>query len=326
MAKKKSGTAALLPELTVNRRYIKKMKFLVKRREAAAAAARRGKNGAKKKQKKGGARHKTGDVTKGSGRRKQSNNAAAKKSSGVSAKKEKAAAHGSPGKNRRRNISDAGSGAASQQQKQLSREEIDQQMIARAIRGDEGTRNASLSAGASSGGDVDDLVQYPYLPFLEDYAEQKRSEVVSADTLLSNAHAYFKDLGRKESAMRRAAARRLKELKNINRRGGDKDGFRYVVPRNVKEVVRQMMQNAEGADASGVDKTQLTSTFGGDEAQDTFERPMHRKRRKNSCYSDFYQFQVSKRWTRNAETFLNRGRAYKSMVEASRPQRSIKKF
>ncbi|RNF22600.1 hypothetical protein TcG_02021 [Trypanosoma cruzi] len=324
MAKKKSGTNALLPELTVNRRYIKKMKFIVKRREAAAAAARRGKAGEKKK--KGGARNKAGDVAKGSGRGKQSHHSAAKKSPGVSAKKKKAVANGSPAKNRRRNISDAKSGAASQQQKQLSREEIEQQMIARAIRGDEGTRNSSLSAGALGGVDVDDLVQYPYLPFLEDYAEQKRSEVVSAETLLSNAHAYFKDLGRKESAMRRAAARRLKELKNINRRGGDKDGFRYVVPRNVKEVVRQMMQNAEGADASGVDKTQLTSTFGGDEAQDTFERPMHRKRRKNSCYSDFYQFQVSRRWTCNAESFLNRGRAYKSMVEASRPQRSIKKF
>ncbi|RNF03253.1 uncharacterized protein Tco025E_08220 [Trypanosoma conorhini] len=339
MAKKKLNPAALLPALTANTRYMKKMKFITKRKEAAAAAGRRGGAGAKKKRR---ATEKSGGrgAARGGGT-KTAKTTQAKKSSTVSAKKKKAAVCGGAAKAGRRKPLDSGSGrdgevpgAALQQQQQQPqpqpqppREEVDRLLIARAIRGEEGAHDAALSAGGACGAGVDDLVQHPCLPFLEDYAEQKRSEVVSADTLLRNAHAYFKDLGKRESAMRRAAAKRLKELKNINRRGGDKDGFRYVVPRNVKEVVRQMTQNAEGAgESAAVDTAQLTSTFGGDEAQDTLEPPMHRKRRKKSCYSDFYQFQVSKRWTRNAESFLNRGRAHKSMFEASRPQRSIKKF
>ncbi|RNF03690.1 hypothetical protein TraAM80_05789 [Trypanosoma rangeli] len=325
---KKLNPATLLPALTTNTRYLKKLKFITKRKEAAAAGRRSGGKAKKKK-----ATKKSGSAARGSG--KKAAKAAAKKSSGVSAKKKKTPVHGTATKTKRKTINNNKSGngdardtALQQQpkQKQLSPEEVDQQMIAQAIRGDEGTHNTSLAAGAAAEAGVEDFVQYPCLPFLEDYAEQKRSEIVSADTLLSNAHAYFKDLGKRESAMRRAAAKRLKELKAINRRGGDRDGFRYVVPRNVKEVVRQMTQNAEGPDEAAVDTTHLTSTFGGDEAQDTSEPPMHRKRRRKSCFSDFYQFQVSKRWTRNAESFLNRGRAHKSMFEASRPQRSIKKF
>ncbi|ESL10000.1 hypothetical protein TRSC58_02272 [Trypanosoma rangeli SC58] len=321
---KKLNPAALLPALTTNKRYLKKIKFITKRKEAE----RRSGGGAKKKTTK-----KSGSAARGSG--KKAAKVAAKKSSGVSAKRKKTPVHSSETKTKRKTTNNNNSGNGDvrdtalqqqQKQKQLSPEEVDWQMIARAIRGEEGTQNISLAAGASGEAGVDDFVQYPCLPFLEDYAEQKRSEVVSADTLLSNAHAYFKDLGKRESAMRRAAAKRLKELKAINRRGGDRDGFRYVVPRNVKEVVRQMTQNAEGPDEAAVDTMHLTSTFGGDEAQDTSEPPMHRKRRRKSCYSDFYQFQVSKRWTRNAESFLNRGRAHKSMFEASRPQRSIKKF
>ncbi|KEG10707.1 hypothetical protein DQ04_03391050 [Trypanosoma grayi] len=330
MTGKKLRPAALLPPLTANKNYIKKIKFIAKKKEAAAAAER-GFNSSssvgKKKKKNVAKKEKKGKsvtaTTKKKGEKKV--NASAKKASTVSVK------GGKKAKKSRvvlgtTTVSDSAPQEQQQQQQELSPKELDRLLIERAIRGEEGAHDplAPSAAAAAAGAGVDELLQYPCLPFLEDYAEQKRSEVVSADTLLHNAHSYFKDLGKRESAMRRAAAKRLRELKEINRRGGDKDGFRYVVPRNVKEVVRQMAQNADVAD---VDTTQLASTFGGDDdVEDTSERPMHRRKRQKSCFSDFYQFQVSRRWTRNAENFLNKGRAHKSMFEAARQQRSNKKF
>ncbi|ORC92229.1 uncharacterized protein TM35_000044430 [Trypanosoma theileri] len=334
MTVKKLRPSALLPKLTVNKKYIKKVKFIAKKKEAAAAAERglsslSRKQGKKKKKVK----------RAGKGTKKKDVKSSAKKSSLTTVKEKKkkglvTSAAKKVTKKKKRVISEkeAPSGDEPQQQqlqeekkKNISQEEIDKTLIQRAIRGEEEHFNGSTSssaAAAAAGLEFGELLQHPYLPFLEDYAEQKRSELVSADTLLQGAHEYFKDLGKKESAMRRAAAKRLRELKEINRRGGDKDGFRYVVPRNVKEVVRQMSQQQ----AVDVDTSNLTSTFREEQTNEADERPMHRRRRKNSCYSDFYQFQVSKRWTRNAENFLNKGRAHKSMFGAARQQRSLKKF
>ncbi|KAH8613629.1 putative Ribosomal RNA processing protein 7 (RRP7) [Trypanosoma vivax] len=212
------------------------------------------------------------------------------------------------------------SSVAAQEEPHCAEKGHDKQLIERIICGEDGKRDIAASSTA-----VDNLLQYPYLPFLEDYAQHKRSEVVDPDALLEKAHTYFMEYGKRESTLHRAAAKRLKELKEINRRGGDKDGFRYVLPRNVKEAAKLMV---EGSDALC---SQLASTFGGGEQNDqppheTSDRPTRRHRRKSRCFSDFYQFQVSKRWTRNAEKFLEKGRAQKSLFVPSRQQRSIRKF
>lgn len=197
-------------------------------------------------------------------------------------------------------------------------EELERLLIERTIRGGVGAEPVSVVR--------EDQTLYPDdVAFFDDYAEQKRTEAISEDQLLANAHQYFQELGRKERRINQIAARHLKEMREVNRRGGDKDGFRYVLPKNVKEVVHQMMSNSNN-NATSFDPDMLVSTFGGDPVQETSDKPMRRRRNRTSTYSDFYQFQVSKRWTRNAESFLNRGRAIKSLFEAKKRQRSIRKL
>ncbi|KAH9601557.1 Ribosomal RNA-processing protein 7 [Trypanosoma melophagium] len=333
MTVKKLRPSALLPKLTENKKYIKKIKFIAKKKEAAAAAER-GRSSLNRKQSKKRVKR----SGKGAKKEKKNIESNAKKSSLATVKGKKKTGLVTSGVKK---VSKKNKKATSEKEapsdntpqpenpeatkKNMSQAEIDKTLIERAIRGEEEIYNTSAAASAVAAGvEFGELLQHSCLPFLEDYVAQKRSELVSADTLLQGAHEYFKDLGKRESAMRRAAAKRLRELKEINRRGGDKDGFRYVVPRNVKEVVRQMSQQQQAVE--DVDTSNLTSTFREDHIQEAEEKPMHRRRRKNSCYSDFYQFQVSKRWTRNAENFLNKGRAHKSMFGAARQQRSLKKF
>lgn len=216
----------------------------------------------------------------------------------------------------------------------LTPAERDRALLAKAIRGDDllGGDGAAGSAADGAAFIRQDPSLYPDLEFLDEYAERKHAEVVSADQLLENAHHFFKDLGKREQALNRVAKEHINHLRAVNRRGGDKEGFRYVVPKNVKHVVRELLsaQRArEGVEdpESLIDPQSLVSTFGGDGVAETSDKPVRRSRRKrNRTYSDFYQFQVSKKWTRNAENFLKRSRPNKMLFEAKKHQRSIKNF
>ncbi len=127
-------------------------------------------------------------------------------------------------------------------------------------------------------------------------------------TLLNEANRYFSDLKRKEKAITAEAHRRLQEMKNVNAKGGDSQGFKYVLPKNVKSLARRLQ-----ADTLGV-ADRLKHSYEGDEVtlvnedEDIDSKPAHRKKRKPFERSDFYQFQVWQKWTHNAEKFLSRGR------------------
>ena len=164
--------------------------------------------------------------------------------------------------------------------------------------------------------------------FLASYLEEKvlQTPVVDESALLKDAHDYFKTLNKKERSWNKAAMNRLKDMKRVNKQGGDKDGFCYVVPKNVKTVVQQLMVQ-EGVEGANIDSAQLESSFLGDGIRDTEQKPMRRHKVKNYAYDDFYQFQVAKKWTKNAESFLSRGRAGRNMFVAKQQnKRSIKKM
>ncbi|KAG5466827.1 hypothetical protein LSCM1_01004 [Leishmania martiniquensis] len=215
----------------------------------------------------------------------------------------------------------------------LSQAERDRQLLSRAIRGDD-LLGSDPSTGADDGAAFirQEPSLYPDHAFLDDYAEKKHAEAVSADQLLENAHHFFKSLGKQERALNKVAKEHIKHLRAVNRRGGDKDGFRYVVPKNVKRVVRELLLAQKAREGKEVpealiDPEQLESTFGGDGVAETSEKPVRRRRRRSSrTYSDFYQFQVSKQWTRNAENFLKRSRPNRMLFEAKKHQRTIKNF
>lgn len=146
------------------------------------------------------------------------------------------------------------------------------------------------------------------------------------DEVLAKANEFFSNLHKRERALNTAAAKHLRRLREINRRGGDKDGFHYVLPRNTKELVREMLTK-EGHPSADVDTSTLSSTFGSaGMAEEEDDKPVRRTRRRGGTYNDFYQFQVSKQWTRNAEKFLFRNRVDKSLFESKKRERSIKKL
>lgn len=153
-----------------------------------------------------------------------------------------------------------------------------------------------------------------FTPTIQDQSEEE---------VLRKADNYFKDLNRKERLLNRAATLHMKRLKAINRKGGDKDGFRYVLPKNTKQLIHSMKS---GEQETSVDpEVPLSSTFGSDTAKDEeSDKPLRKSRRHGGTYSDFYQFQVSQRWTRNAERFLFRDRVDKSVFESKKRQRNIK--
>ncbi|AIO01858.1 hypothetical protein LPMP_342320 [Leishmania panamensis] len=215
----------------------------------------------------------------------------------------------------------------------MTQAERDRELLARAIRGDD-LFDSDAAAGVADGAAFvrQDPSLYPDHAFLDDYAEKKHAEAVSADELLKNAHNFFKNLGNRERALNKVAKEHIKHLRAVNRRGGDKQGFRYVVPKSVKQVVRELLSAQKARDGEEdpeavIDPGQLVSTFGGDGVAETSDKPVRRSRRRRSrTYSDFYQFQVSRRWTRNAENFLKRSRPNKALFEAKKHQRSIKNF
>ncbi|KAG5466282.1 hypothetical protein LSCM4_01428 [Leishmania orientalis] len=215
----------------------------------------------------------------------------------------------------------------------LTQAERDRQLLALAIRGDD-LFGSDATTGSDDGAAFirQDPSLYPDHAFLDDYAEKKHAEAVSADQLLKNADHFFKNLGKRERALNKVAKEHIQHLRAVNRRGGDKEGFRYVVPKNVKRVVQELLLAQKARDGNEdpevlIDPDQLESTFGGDGVAETSEKPVRRSRRRSSrTYSDFYQFQVSRQWTRNAENFLKRSRPNKMLFEAKKHQRSIKNF
>lgn len=174
--------------------------------------------------------------------------------------------------------------------------------------------------GDVNNGEVDPFISTNFYPEPLENSGIAESE----DEVLEKANKYFQKLSNKERELNRIAALHMKRMKEINRRGGDKDGFRYVIPKNTKSLVRDMMMK-EGTSNTIVDPASLSSTFGSlSVAEEESDKPMRKKRKQGGTYSDFYQFQVSKRWTRNAEKFLFRDRVDKSLFESKKRQRSIK--
>lgn len=195
-----------------------------------------------------------------------------------------------------------------------TQQELDRLTAQRAIQG---------SATTAAFEPLEDL-GLPTSTFMREYAASKQVEGRDESELLKKAHDYFGQLNRDERRRNALAMRRIKDMKTVNRRGGDKDGFKYVVPKNVSTVVRQIMV-AEGVEGAQVDPESLESTFGGDGVKESAAKPMRSHKQRNHCFDDFYQFQVAKKWTKNAESFLSRGRAGKNLF-AARQLRTIKKM
>ncbi|CAD2216789.1 hypothetical protein AGDE_01671 [Angomonas deanei] len=205
----------------------------------------------------------------------------------------------------------------------LSPEEMDKKLIERTVFGQDESFQDDQFQGLSG-----DANLYPSEDYLSDYAQKKKAELVTEEELLGKAHEYFTDLNKREKELKKAAVKYIQRLTEINRRGGDKDGFKYVIPRSTKSVVRRMLAS-QGGDY--VDPDSLVSTFGGEEVtqeetEDKSDYPTRKRKRNPDRYKDFYQFQVTKRWTENAEKFLKRGRAHKALFEAKKHQRSIRKL
>ena len=134
--------------------------------------------------------------------------------------------------------------------------------------------------------------------------------------LLKKANVFFAEMGRDEKRRMREAHARIKEMKAVNAKGGDKDGFKFVIPKSVKAMAKTLDPNAAADDLP-----ELRSTFAEDAAAEVApeshsDKPMKRKKRTGHISKDFYQVQVWKRWTNNAEKFLSRGRASNKLFEA----------
>lgn len=138
---------------------------------------------------------------------------------------------------------------------------------------------------------------------------------VNPRELLKDANSYFSDLGAQDKQRFREAHRRIKHMKAVNAKGGDKDGFKYVIPKTVKAMAKQLDPN------NTEDLPALKNGFSEDAAVEVApeshdDKPMKRKKRNGHFQKDFYQAQVWKKWTQNAEKFLSRGRASSKLFEA----------
>ena len=178
--------------------------------------------------------------------------------------------------------------------------------------------------------------------FVASIARQKGdSEYVAQDALLNSAHAYFTEINKDEKKRNRMAMARIQEMKRINESGGDKDGFKFVLPKSVKTFARTM--NVKGSkpresavDYSNVDPDDLQSQFltkadpgtsvGADADRELLQNARKIKK-KEVMLDDFYQHQKAKKWAKNAENFLLKGRANKNMfMKRQQSQRSTKKM
>lgn len=150
-------------------------------------------------------------------------------------------------------------------------------------------------------------------------------KIVSEDEVLEKANEYYKKFKKDEREANRVAALHLKKMREVNRQGGDKEGFRYVLPKNVKELVRQTLEKNGMGSVLLKNSSSPPSLFDSlNYADDENDKPKRKKKKREGTSSDFYQSQVSKKWTRNAERFLFRDRIDKSLFESKKHQRSIK--
>lgn len=166
----------------------------------------------------------------------------------------------------------------------------------------------------------------PSNDFVAQVTQAKAEKTCSDKDLLQRAHDYFTKLNSDDQRRNRQAFQRLREMKRINKQGGDKDGFKFVIPKSVTTIVRQIAA-AEGVEGADVEPESLSSQFIGDGVAETSAKPMRSYKPRKQCFDDFYQFQVAKKWTKNAESFLARGRMTKKMFTAKQGQnRSIRKM
>ena len=155
----------------------------------------------------------------------------------------------------------------------------------------------------------------PSNEFVALVTQAKADKSLTDTDLLQRAHNYFTKLNSDDQRRNRQAFQRLREMKRINKQGGDKDGFKFVIPKSVTTIVRQIAA-AEGVEGADVDPESLSSQFIGDGVAETSAKPMRSYKPRKQCFDDFYQFQVAKKWTKNAESFLARGRMTKKMFTA----------
>jgi hypothetical protein len=121
---------------------------------------------------------------------------------------------------------------------------------------------------------------------------------------------------------------RLKEMKRVNRKGGDDDGFKYVIPKNHKQLLHLEQQLTADPTKELADPTaKLSSHFGGDGVEETEKIAGKRKTRKPRFKDDFYQLQNVKKWTKRAENFLSKTRKGRQLQQARmKANRTIKRL
>jgi hypothetical protein len=156
---------------------------------------------------------------------------------------------------------------------------------------------------------------------------------VEPASLLQEADEFFAETRVTERSRYRQARRRIAEMRSVNLQGGDSQGFKYVIPKSVKAMAAQLNP------AASMDGSQLRNGFADQAAAELpadshDDRPQHRKKRRGHYHDNFYQAQVWKKWTENAERFLSRGRASEKLFAAKglpgkkrkQPQRSTRKL
>ena len=198
----------------------------------------------------------------------------------------------------------------------------------------------TLSTSAATGGVGAKRSREESDAFVASIARQKGdAEYVAQDELLDSAHEYFTQINKEEKRRNRMAMARIQEMKRINDAGGDKDGFKFILPKSVKTFARTM--NVKGmprrepnVDYSGVDPDELQSQFLtkadpgtsiGAEADRELLQNARKNKKKEVMLDDFYQHQRAKKWAKNAENFLLKGRANKNMfMKRQQSQRSAK--
>lgn len=180
--------------------------------------------------------------------------------------------------------------------------------------------NAPKRARDEEGGNDDEEPSAQASVLLRNIAAEKASEYVPQDKLLTEAHKLFAELSETERKRNAFARKKIAEMKAINKRGGDKDGFKYVLPTSIKSYARQLA--GDGHDIP----EDLASHFLGDGIQDTMKAPS-RKKDKKRYHDDFYSFQIAKKWTKNAENFLNKAKKTKNMfISRQQKLRTTKKM
>lgn len=161
----------------------------------------------------------------------------------------------------------------------------------------------------------------------------------SPDDLLSEGNQFFVKRNKEERELTKAALKRIEEMKRINDKGGDGNGFKFIIPRSAKKLASRMAGDVEITldDRKAVAGRLLPSTLSsattngdGADAEDITgglnddDRPMRKKKpRAAKELKDFYTWQKWKNWTRNAEDFLSRGKLSRKVFDTKRKFKSV---